>query len=166
MKTNWPALWHGYLMLLSMALASSPVLAQTPGGATATTAVISSVAITQAPQRSAVRVEGEGRLDVHAGRMHNPDRLVLDFAGARLAVEKTGLPGVCAHVREVRVHHRRVHGARVVVHLTAPPPCGVPGGGDADVNSFGPPATPRGGAVQRMTSFDRNRRLRHPCDFF
>src|SRR5438094_380294 len=81
MKTNWPALRHGYLILASMALASSPVLAQTqaPAGATAAAAVISSVAITQAPERSAVRVEGEGRLEVHAGRMQNPDRLVLDF---------------------------------------------------------------------------------------
>ena len=64
MKTNWPAFRHGYLMLAGMALAISPVLAQTqePLGATASAAVISSVAITQAPQRSAVRVEGEGRL--------------------------------------------------------------------------------------------------------
>ncbi len=90
MKTNWPALRHGYLILAGVALASSPLLAQTQ----ATSAVISSVAITQAPERSAVRVEGEGRLDVHAGRMQNPDRLVLDFAGARLAVQKTVIPGI------------------------------------------------------------------------
>ena len=60
MKTNWPALRHGYLILASVALATSPTLAQTPAGATAGGAVISSVAITQAPERSAVRVEGEG----------------------------------------------------------------------------------------------------------
>ncbi len=49
MKTNWPALRHGYLILASMTLANSPVLAQTPepAVATATAAVISSVAITQ-----------------------------------------------------------------------------------------------------------------------
>jgi len=101
MKTNRPALRHGYLILASMALASSPVLAQTQAaaGTSATTAVIFSVAITQAPQRAAVRVEGEGRLDVHAGRMQNPDRLVLDFAGARLAVQKTVIPGISAPVR-------------------------------------------------------------------
>ena len=100
MKTNWPALRHGYLILASVALATSPVFAQTPAGATAAGAVISSVAITQAPERSAVRVEGEGRLDVHAGRMQNPERLVLDFAGARLAVQKTVIPGISAPVRE------------------------------------------------------------------
>jgi len=152
MKTNWPALWHGYLMLLSMALASSPVLAQTPGGATATTAVISSVAITQAPQRSAVRVEGEGRLDVHAGRMHNPDRLVLDFAGARLAVEKTVIPGISAPVREVRIGQYRPHVARVVVDLTTATPYQVSRDGEAVVIYFGTPSTTPVESVPSVTT--------------
>ena len=115
MKTNWPALRLGYLILASTALAASPVLAQTQAPAGATSAVISSVAITQAPERSAVRVEGEGHLDVHAGRMQNPDRLVLDFAGARLAVQKTVIPGISAPVRGVRVGQYRPDVARVVV---------------------------------------------------
>ena len=114
MKTNWPALRHGYLILAGMALASSPLLAQTQAPAATTSAVISSVAITQAPERSAVRVEGEGRLDVHAGRMQNPDRLVLDFAGARLAVQKTVIPGISAPVRGVRIGQYRPDVARGV----------------------------------------------------
>src|SRR6267378_2549423 len=124
MKTNRPALRHGYLILASMALASSPVLAQTQAaaGTSATTAVISSVAITQAPQRAAVRVEGEGRLDVHAARMQDPDRLVLDFAGARLAVQKTVIPGVSAPVRGVRIGQYRPDVARVVIDLTSATP--------------------------------------------
>ena len=105
MKTNWPALRHGYLILASMALASSPALAQSqaPAGATATAAVISSVAITQAPERSAVRVEGEGRLDVHAGRMQNPDRLVLDFAGSHLKTANKQIASNLDPIREVRL---------------------------------------------------------------
>jgi len=95
------------LILAGVALASSPLFAQTQAPAAATSAVISSVAITQAPERSAVRVEGEGRLDVHAGRMQNPDRLVLDFAGARLAVQKTVIPGTSAPVRGVRIGQYR-----------------------------------------------------------
>jgi len=143
MKTNWPALRHGYLILASMALATSPMLAQTPSGATATAAVISSVAITQAPQRSAVRVEGEGRLDVHAGRMQNPDRLVLDFAGARLAVEKTVIPGISAPVRGVRIGQYRPDVARVVVDLTTASPYRVSRDGEAVVIYFeAPSATP------------------------
>src|SRR5947208_8222686 len=141
MKTNWPALRHGYVILASMALANSSVLAQTPAGRAA--AVISSVAITQAPQRAAVRVQGEGRLDVHAGRMQNPDRLVLDFAGARLAVEKTVIPGISAPVRGVRIGQYRPDVARVVVDLTTASPYQVSRDGEAVVIYFEvPSATP------------------------
>jgi type IV pilus assembly protein PilQ len=82
-------------------------------------AVISSVAITQGPQRSAVRVEGEGRFEVRAARMQNPDRLVLDFAGARVAVPKTAIPGVSAPVLGVRIGQYRPNVARVVIDLTS-----------------------------------------------
>jgi type IV pilus assembly protein PilQ len=143
MKTNWPALRHGYLIFLSMAAAASPLLAQTQGptGATSTSAVISSVAITQAPERSAVRVEGEGRLDVHAGRMQNPDRLVLDFAGARLAVQKTVIPGIAAPVRGVRIGQYRPDVARVVVDLTTVTPYQVLRDGEAVVIYFETPSS-------------------------
>jgi type IV pilus assembly protein PilQ len=125
-----------------MALASSPVLAQTqaPAGARATAAVISSVAITQAPQRAGVRVEGEGRLDVHAGRMQNPDRLVLDFAGARLAVQKTVIPGISAPVRGVRIGQYRPDVARVVVDLTTVTPYRISRDGQAVVIYFETPS--------------------------
>jgi len=138
MKTNWPALRHGCLILASMALATSPVLAQTqePSGAVANAAVISSVAITQAPLRAAVRVEGEGRLDVHAARMQNPDRLVLDFAGARLAVQKTVIPGVSAPVRGVRIGQYRPDVARVVIDLTGATPYQLSRDAGAVVVSF------------------------------
>src|SRR6266571_3175379 len=141
MKTNWPAFRHGYLMLASLALAVSPALAQTqePAGATATAAVISSVAITQAPRRSAVRVEGEGRLEVHAARMQNPDRLVLDFAGARLAVQKTVIPGLSAPVRVVRIGQYRPDVARVVIDLTTAMPYQLSREGEAVVISFEAP---------------------------
>src|SRR5260370_31027438 len=133
MKTNWPALRHGSLILASMAVASSPVRAQTQAaaGTSATTSVISSVAITQAPQRAAVRVEGEGWLDVRAGRMQNPDRLVLDFAGARLAVQKTVIPGISAPVRGVRIGQYRPDVARVVVDLTTATPYQLSRDGEA-----------------------------------
>jgi type IV pilus assembly protein PilQ len=105
-----------------MALTTTPALAQTRDSASSTAAVISSVAITQAPQHAAVRVEGEGRLDVHAARMQDPDRLVLDFAGARLAVQKTVIPGVSAPVRGVRIGQYRPDVARVVIDLTEATP--------------------------------------------
>jgi type IV pilus assembly protein PilQ len=136
MKTNWQALKSGCLTLASLALAASPLLAQTQEPAGANAAIISSVAITQAPQHAAVRVEGEGRLDVHAARMQNPDRLVLDFAGARLAVQKTVIPGVSAPVRGVRLGQYRPDVARVVVDLTSASPYQVAREGEAVVVYF------------------------------
>ena len=154
MKTNWPALRNGCLILASMAVAMSPVLAQTgePAGASKTgAAVISSVAITQAAQTAAVRVEGEGRLDVRAARMQNPDRLVLDFAGARLAVERTVIPGISAPVRGVRVGQFRPDVARVVVDLTTATPYQVSHDGSAVVISFSVPSASPVGASAKST---------------
>ena len=144
MKTNWPALRNGCLILASMAGAVGPALAQTqePAGANKAAAVISSVAITQASQSAAVRVEGDGRLDVRAARMANPDRLVLDFAGARLAVQRTVIPGIAAPVRGVRMGQYRSDVARVVIDLTAATPYQVSRDGEAVVVSFKSSAAP------------------------
>ena len=138
MKTNWPALRYGCLILAGLALATRPAPAQTQESSASgkSAAVISSVAITQAPEESAVRVEGEGRLEVRAARMQNPDRLVLDFVGARLAVHKTLIPGMSAPVREVRMGQYQPDVARVVIDLTAPTPYHVSRDHDAVVVSF------------------------------
>ena len=154
MKTNWPALRHSYLILASLVLASSPVHAQSqvPAGVTATAAVISSVAITQAAQRAAVRVEGDGRLDVHAARLQNPDRLVLDFAGARLAVQQTVIPGISAPVRGVRIGQYRPDVVRVVVDLTTASPYQVSRDGDAVVIYFEVPSTTPEDSAPRVTT--------------
>jgi AMIN domain len=137
MKTNWPAMRIGCLIVASAALSSSPSLAQTkePAGATAAS-VISSVAITQAPQRASVRVEGEGPLEVHATRVQDPDRLVLDFSATKLAVHKTVIPGVSAPVRGVRLGQFRPDVARVVVDLTAASPYQISRDGVSVVVSF------------------------------
>jgi type IV pilus assembly protein PilQ len=138
MKTNWPAMRIGCLILANAALAISPSVAQTQdlAGATATASVISSVAITQAPQRASVRVEGEGPLEVHAARVQDPDRLVLDFSGTRLAVHKTVIPGVSAPVRGVRLGQFRPDVARVVIDLTAASPYQISRDGLSVVVSF------------------------------
>ena len=124
MKTNWPALRNGCLILASLACGTAPLLAQSQesAGVTAKAAVISSVAVMQAAQRASVRVEGDGRLEARGVRMQNPDRLVLDFAGTRMAVQKTIIPGVSAPVRGVRLGQYRPDVARVVVDLTSATP--------------------------------------------
>lgn len=124
MTTNWRAFRCGCLILAGVMLGGNPAIVrgQESAGASTTAAVISSVAITQDPQRAAIRVEGAGHLDVHAVRMQNPERLVLDFTGARLSVQKTSIPGVSAPVRGVRMGQFRPDVARVVIDLTGSAP--------------------------------------------
>jgi len=154
MKTNWPAFRCGCLIVASVVLSGGLVTArgQEPAGATSTAAVISSVAITQEPQRAAIRVEGAGRLDVHASRMQNPERIVLDFSGARLGVQKTAIPGVSAPVRGVRVGQFRPDVARVVVDLTTETPFQISHEGGAVVVYLQVQVTPDSNLTSPVTS--------------
>jgi type IV pilus assembly protein PilQ len=138
MMTKRPAMRIGCLILASAALTTSSSLAQTqePAGPGATTSVISSVAITQAPQTASVRVEGAGPLEVRASRVQDPDRLVLDFSATKLAVQKTVIPGVSAPVRGVRLGQFRPDVARVVIDLTAASPYQISREGLSVVVSF------------------------------
>jgi type IV pilus assembly protein PilQ len=154
MKTNWPAFRCGCLIVASVVLGGSlaSVRGQEPVGATSTAAVISSVAITQEPQRAAIRVEGAARLELHTSRMQNPERLVLDFNGARLGVQRTVIPGVSAPVRGVRIGQFRPDVARVVVDLTGETPYQITHEGDAVVVYFQMHLTPDANAVAPVTS--------------
>ncbi len=141
MKTNWPALRNGCLILASLACCAAPMLAQSQAPAEVPSgAVISSVAVTQGSQRASVRVEGEGRLEPHAVRMQNPERLVLDFVGARMAVQKTVIPGVSAPVRDVRLGQYRPDIARIVIDLTGVAPFQIGHDGQALVVFVDAPA--------------------------
>ena len=135
MTTNWRAFQCGCLIVAGMVLGGSPAIirGQESAGASTTAAVISSVAITQDVQRAAVRVEGAGHLDVHAVRMQNPERLVLDFAGARMSVHQSSIPGVSAPVRAVRMGQFRPDVARVVIDLTNQAPYQIAHDGSAIV---------------------------------
>jgi type IV pilus assembly protein PilQ len=154
MKTNWPAFRCGCLIVASVVLGGSSayIRGQEPAGATSTAAVISSVAITQEPQRAAIRVEGAGRLEVRTSRMQNPERQVLDFNGARLGVQRTVIPGVSAPVRGVRIGQFRPGVARVVVDLTGETPYQITHEGDTLVVYFQMQVTPDANAVAPVTS--------------
>ena len=156
MKTNWPALRSGFLILTSLSLGASVLPAQTQelAGATTTPAVISSVAILQNPsQRASVRVEGEGKLEARAARLQNPNRLVLDFSGARLGAQKTVVPGVLAPVRSVRLGQFRNDVVRVVIDLTDASRFQMSHDGSAVVVSFNEqPVAPGVSSKARMSS--------------
>ena len=152
MKTNWPALKYGCLILAGLTLGKSvPAQTLAPASADKSAAVISSVAITQAPEHSAVRVEGQGKLDVREARMQHPDRLVLDFVGARLAVHKTVIPGVSAPVLDVRLGQFQPDVARVVIDLTGAAPYQVSRDGQAVVISFATRTSAPGSTSQNST---------------
>ncbi|HVM76019.1 MAG TPA: type IV pilus secretin PilQ [Candidatus Saccharimonadales bacterium] len=135
MTTNWRAFQSGCLIVAGLVLGASPAMlrGQESAGASTAAAVISSVAITQDVQRAAVRVEGAGHLDVHPVRMQNPERLVLDFAGAKMSVQKSSIPGVSAPVRAVRMAQFRPDVARVVIDLTSSAPYQIAHDGTAIV---------------------------------
>jgi type IV pilus assembly protein PilQ len=160
MKTNRPAFRIGCLITASMMLGGSPaqVRAQAPAGASTNAAVISSVAITQAPQRAAIRVEGAGRLDVHAARMQNPERLVLDFAGAKMGVQKTSIPGVSAPVRSVRLGQFRPDVARVVIDLTMAAAYQIAHEGEAVVIYFTTEEHPTDATTVNSTPLEKTRK--------
>jgi type IV pilus secretin PilQ/predicted competence protein len=161
MKMNRPAFRIGCLILAAATLSVSPSFAQTqePGGASATASVISSVAVTQASQRESVRVEGQGPLEVHASRVQNPERLVLDFTGARLATQKTTVPGASAPVRGVRLGQYRPDVARIVVDLTSAAPYQILREGLAVVVAFDlQPEPPVDSSVTTTTVSNHSRR--------
>ncbi len=148
MKTNSPGIRCGCVLLAAVTLAASALRAQAPesaraGQGRAGVAVISSVAITQASQDASVRVAGEGRLEAQATRLRNPERLVLDFAGARLGVRRTLIPGVSAPVRGVRLGQFRPDVARVVIDLDAALPYQMERDGSAIVIVFRSASRPR-----------------------
>jgi type IV pilus assembly protein PilQ len=121
MKTNWPVVRSGFLILTSLAVGTTvmPAQAQEIAGVTTTPTLISSVAILQnASQRASVRVEGEGKLEPRAARLQNPERLVLDFSGARLGSQKTVMAGAMAPILGVRLGQFRDDVVRVVIDLT------------------------------------------------
>jgi len=121
MKTNWPVLRSGFMILTSLALGTTvmPARAQEVAGVMTPPTVISSVAILQsASQRASVRVDGEGKLEARAAHLQNPERLVLDFSGARLGSQKTVIAGSMAPILGVRLGQFRDDVVRVVIDLT------------------------------------------------
>jgi hypothetical protein len=110
------------LILTSVPLGSGLTMVHGQESASPTLAVISNVAITQDAQRIAIRVESARHLDAHAVRLQNPERLVLDFIGARLNFQNAPIPGASWPVRAVRTGQFRPDVARVVIDLTSSAP--------------------------------------------
>jgi type IV pilus assembly protein PilQ len=121
MKINWPALGFRCLLLAGAAVAALPASAQvaqeTPVSAAAPLASISAVEVAQPNQQTTVRISGTGELHFQASRLDSPPRIVLDFAGARLKVEKNKVPSEYAPVLDVRMGQPNPGESRIVIDL-------------------------------------------------
>ncbi len=150
MKTNWPAYWLACLLLASSAFCASSASAQTgsppPPAASAPPAatLIAQVEVSRAGQQTSVRVEGNGRLSYQASRLNDPERLVFDFSGVRLALTRTSIPSDLKPVRGVRLGQFKPDVARVVIDLERGVPYSVTAEGKSITVAF---AAPRVGPV-------------------
>jgi type IV pilus assembly protein PilQ len=139
MKTNWPALGFGCLLLAGAAVAVQPASAQvahlTPVSAAAPLASISAVEVAQPGAQTTVSIRGTGELHFQTSRLDSPPRLVLDFTNTRLNVEKGKVPGGYSPVLDVRMGQPVPGNSRVVIDLAEQVPYSTQSSG-SDVTIF------------------------------
>ena len=121
MKTNWPALGFGCLLLAGAAVAVLPASAQVAQQTLASAAVpqasISAVEVAHPGRQTTVHIRGTGELHYQASRLDSPSRLVLDFAETRLNVDKNKVSSDYAPVLDVRMGQPNSRQSRIVIDL-------------------------------------------------
>jgi type IV pilus assembly protein PilQ len=95
---------------------------KTPG---TTTQAIREVKLAQNGDSTDVNVVGTGKLTYHAIRLQNPDRLVLDFAGAQLRTTEKQIASNLDPVREIRLAQFSPQVSRVVIDLRQASPYNI-----------------------------------------
>ena len=154
MKTNWPAYRLTAVLLVSLAAIASAASAQTGPPAASPATVIASVEIGRSGAQTDVRVLGDGQLSYQVARLHDPERLVLDFSGARLGMQRNFLSSDVKPVRRVRLSQFRPDVTRVVVDLDQSARYSVRNEGKNVIIAFtaeGPAAEPAKNAGQPLT---------------
>jgi type IV pilus assembly protein PilQ len=82
-----------------------------------TTEAIRQVKLEQNGELTDVNVIGTGKLKYHAMKLQNPDRLVLDFAGAHLRTSEKQIASNLDPVREIRLAQFSPEVSRIVIDL-------------------------------------------------
>src|SRR3984957_17073247 len=82
-----------------------------------TTEAIRQVKLEQNGELTDVNVIGTGKLTYHAMKLQNPDRLVLDFAGAHLRTSEKQIASNLDPVREIRLAQFSPEVSRIVIDL-------------------------------------------------
>ena len=95
---------------------------KTPG---TTPEAIREVKLAQNGDSTDVNVVGTGKLTYHAIRLQNPDRLVLDFAGAQLRTPEKQIASNLDPVREIRLAQFSPQVSRIVIDLRQASPYNI-----------------------------------------
>jgi type IV pilus assembly protein PilQ len=83
-----------------------------------------------------VNIAGSGPLKYRPLRLHSPERLVLDFAGARLMASEKHIPSNLDPVREIRLAQFAPQVSRVVIDLREPSAYRITGEGNTVTVAF------------------------------
>ena len=81
---------------------------------------IEQVNLAQNGEQTEVNVVGSNKLTYHVLRLHNPDRVVLDFAGAHLKTSEKNIASNLEPVKEIRLAQFTPEVSRVVIDLRQP----------------------------------------------
>ena len=114
-------------------VSATPAIATTEGSP-----AIRQIHLTQDAGRTEVNISGTGSLTYHAMRLHNPDRLVLDFAGAHLKTSENHLASNLDPVREIRLAQFTPEVSRIVIDLRQPAGYEITRNGETVSVSFSP----------------------------
>jgi type IV pilus assembly protein PilQ len=142
MKTKWPAIRFGGLLLAGAALTAFPASAQVAQVVETSTAgpssSISGVQVAHTAERTTVRITGTGEFRYQTSRLEDPARLVLDFVDTSLAVSRYTVPSDYSPVRDVRLGQSKPGLSRVVIDLFKFAPYSVQADGSDLTISFAP----------------------------
>jgi type IV pilus assembly protein PilQ len=86
---------------------------------------IRQVNLSQNGELTDVNVVGTGKLNYHAMRLQNPDRLVLDFSGAHLKTSEKHIASNLEPVREIRLAQFSPEVSRIVIDLRQATPYNI-----------------------------------------
>ncbi|MFZ1973366.1 MAG: type IV pilus secretin PilQ [Candidatus Acidiferrales bacterium] len=105
--------------------------------ATASTVdAIEQVNLAQNGAQTEVNVVGSSKLTYHVLRLHNPDRIVLDFAGAHLKTSEKNIASNLEPVKEIRLAQFTPEVSRVVIDLRQPAHFAINSTGNAVTVAF------------------------------
>jgi type IV pilus assembly protein PilQ len=107
---------------------------------------IEQVNLAQVGAQTEVNVVGNAKLSYHVSRLHNPDRIVLDFSGAHLKTSEKNIASNLDPVKEIRLAQFTPQVSRIVIDLRTPARYNVNASGNAVTVAFhAESATPASG---------------------